>query len=338
MYKRYDYEQLQAFWGGFFYNLKKILKQENVRQLQDFLKNQFTFGDETYYREGSEAIFRFSKHENGDKITYVFSDEKEKIELVVDPEAIRKINSFLKTKNSHIKGDSVLDVLFQEYQEEKYRTINNKPYVVYDIETLYATASLKGLAFELGYTMTSSESTEAFDKQFKYVDKESIKKYVDYLLDFDGYIIGFNNIGFDNIVIAYNAGYGQDIIDKLNDKTIDIFYYLRNLTNKRMGLNKIASALIGLQKTLTGGGMEWVELLKDWLSTGNKSSLKKVKDYCKWDVKMTLGVLLYLYKFGEFFIDGKQFNFNEEEFIALGRENKKNDTKTKNNDNKIWLF
>lgn len=231
-----------------------------------------------------------------------------------------------------------MDVLFQEYQEEKYRTINNKPYIVYDVETLYATASLKGLAFELGYTITSSESNEIFDKQFKYVDKESIKKYVDYLLDFDGYIIGFNNIGFDNIVIAYNADYGQDVIDKLNSKTIDIFYYLRNLTNKRMWLNKIATALIGLQKTLTWGGVEGVELLKDWLSTGNKDALKKVKDYCKWDVKMTLWVLLYLYKFGEFFIDDKQFNFNEEEFIALSRDIKKNDSKTKNIENKVWLF
>ena len=128
------------------------------------------------------------------------------------------------------------------------------------------------------------------------------------------------------------------MIDKLNSKTIDIFYYLRNLTNKRMWLNKIATALIGLQKTLTWGGVEGVELLKDWLSTGNKDALKKVKDYCKWDVKMTLWVLLYLYKFGEFFIDDKQFNFNEEEFIALSRDIKKNDSKTKNIENKVWLF
>ena len=226
MYKRYDYEQLQTFGGSFFYNLKKILKQENARQIQDFLKNQFTFGDETYYREGSDALFRFKKNQNDDGVSYVFIDEKEKIELLVDTNVIKKINSFLKSKNSHIKGDNVMDVLFQEYQEEKYRTINNKPYIVYDVETLYATASLKGLAFELGYTITSSESNEIFDKQFKYVDKESIKKYVDYLLDFDGYIIGFNNIGFDNIVIAYNADYGQDVIDKLNSKTIYIFYYL----------------------------------------------------------------------------------------------------------------
>lgn len=338
MYKRYDYEQLQTFGGSFFYNLKKILKQENARQIQDFLKNQFTFGDETYYREGSDALFRFKKNQNDDGVSYVFIDEKEKIELLVDTNVIKKINSFLKSKNSHIKGDNVMDVLFQEYQEEKYRTINNKPYIVYDVETLYATVSLKGLAFELGYTITSSESNEIFDKQFKYVDKESIKKYVDYLLDFDGYIIGFNNIGFDNIVIAYNADYGQDVIDKLNSKTIDIFYYLRNLTNKRMWLNKIATALIGLQKTLTWGGVEGVELLKDWLSTGNKDALKKVKDYCKWDVKMTLWVLLYLYKFGEFFIDDKQFNFNEEEFIALSRDIKKNDSKTKNIENKVWLF
>ena len=47
---------------------------------------------------------------------------------------------------------------------------------------------------------------------------------------------------------------------------------------------------------------------------------------------MTLGVLLYLYKFGEFFIDDQQYNFNEQDFIALGKEIKKVEV-IKNNPN-----
>lgn len=338
MYKRYTLDQLQSFWWNFINNLKRIIKQENCASIKDFLKNQFTFWDTTYYRDGTEASFRFQKIiDSKNHTSYILADEKEKIEFIAQDEDIRQLASKIKINGSS-GTDSVLDTLFGEYQQQSYRTINGKPYIVYDVETLYATPNLKWLAFELGYTTTSSDYDESFDKQFKYVEKEAIKKYVDFLLDWDGYIIGFNNIWFDNIVIAYNAWYDQQEINKLNEKTIDIFYYLWNLTNKRMGLNKVATALVGLQKTLTWGWVEWTELLKDRLNTGNKESLKKVKDYCKWDVKMTLGVLLYFYKFWEFFIDWEQHNFSEEEFIKLGKNIKKLESKNNTTQIQDWLF
>ncbi|MFA7284255.1 MAG: ribonuclease H-like domain-containing protein [Candidatus Absconditabacterales bacterium] len=316
------------------------MRQENAGNVKDFLKSQFTFGNQTYYRDGTNPVFRFTKeHPSGQEYpSYIFVDEREKIELYVDNDTIKNLTNKLKSDKVIPKGDSLLDILFKEYQEGGFRTILGKPYVVYDIETLYATMNLKGLAFELGYTITSSDTGESFDKQFKYIEKQAIQKYVDFLLDFDGYIIGFNNIGFDNIVIGYNAGYTEEIINRLHAKSIDLFYYLRNLTNKRMGLNKVATALVGLQKTLSGGGSEGSDLLKDWLSTGNAESLKKVKEYCKGDVKMTLGVLLYLYKFGEFFIDGEQYCFNEDEFFSSGRDIKKQNVKESNNDTFNGLF
>lgn len=338
MYKRYNRSQLQSFWWNFLYNLKRILRQENAAHMKDFLKAQFAFGEQSQYRDGTEPLFRFQRFSNNDgSVYYVFIDEKEKIELYVDDEVLRNITTKFKSNTWANKWDSVLDVLFQEFQTEQYRTINGKPYVVYDIETLMAIPNLKNLEFQLGYTITSSDYLQSFDRQFKYVEKAAIKKYVDYLLAFDGYIVGYNNIWFDNIVIAYNAGYDQKEIDILNNKTIDIFFYLRNLTGKRMWLNKVATALIWLWKTLWWWGSEWAELLKDRLATQNTESLKKVKEYCKWDVKMTLWVLLYLYKFGEFFIDDNQYNFNEEDFISLWKELKKQEVK-KSNANSNWLF
>lgn len=339
MYKRYTREQLESFGWNFIHNLKRVFKQENAFTVKDFLKTQFSFWNQTYYRDGTDASFRFIKEVKQDQSTsYIFIDEKEKIELMVNDEIIRQLNNKLKRNQNSMKWDSILEVLFEEYQQKSLRTINWKPYVVYDIETLYANINLKGLAFELGYTITSSDYESSFDKQFKYVEKDSVKKYVDYLLDFDGYIIWFNNIWFDNIVIAYNAWYEQDVIDRLNEKTIDIFYYLWNLTNKRMWLNKVATALVGLQKTLIGWWSEGVELLKDWHATGNLESLKKVKEYCKWDVKMTLGILLYLYRFGEFFIDWEQYIFDEEQFVTLGREIKKLEGKKWKEEIIDWLF
>lgn len=340
MYKRYNREQLQKFWGNFFANLKRIYKQENVGSIKDLLKAQFAFGNQSYFRDGTDPLFSFKKYVDRDQsVSYVFIDEREKIELQVNEEVIKLLNGKLKNNKVVPKWDSVLDVLFQEYQNWEFRTIGGKPYVVYDIETLYAAMNLKWLAFELGYTINSSDQGQSFERLFKYVEKEAIKKYVDFLLDFDGYIVWFNNIGFDNIVIWYNAGYSEDIIQKLHDKSVDLFYYLRNLTNKRMWLNKVATALVGLQKTLSGGWSEWADLLKDRLATGSLESLKKVKDYCKWDVKMTLWVLLYLYKFWEFFIEWEQYLFDEKEFILLSKDMKKQQTSTQpQKEIYSWLF
>lgn len=302
------------------------------------MKNIFVFGNQTQFRDGTDPIFRIQKLVNNNWIAeYIFIDEREKIELFADEEVLKQLSNTFKSHKWVAKWDSVLDVLFKGFQDQEFRTIWGKPFVTYDIETLMAIPNLKNLEFQLGYTITSSDYLQSFDRQFKYIEKSAVKKYVDYLLGFDGYIIGYNNIGFDNIVIAYNAGYDKKEIDILNKKSIDIFYYLWNLTGKRMWLNKVATALIGLGKTLWWGGSEGAELLKDRIATNNQESLKKVKEYCKWDVKMTLWVLLYLYKFSEFFIDGEQYNFNESEFIELGKEIRKHEA-NKEEFKSNWLF
>jgi hypothetical protein len=60
--------------------------------MKDFLKAQFTFGEQSQYRDGTEPIFRFQKFNNKDNsVYYVFIDEKEKIELYVDDEILKNI-------------------------------------------------------------------------------------------------------------------------------------------------------------------------------------------------------------------------------------------------------
>jgi hypothetical protein len=71
------------------------------------------------------------------------------------------------------------------------------------------------------------------------------------MLDFDGYIVGFNSIAFDNIVSVYNGEGNDDDIKKLNEKSIDLFLFVRATTGKRLGLNKIAEALVNVSKTIT---------------------------------------------------------------------------------------
>jgi hypothetical protein len=51
-------------------------------------------------------------------------------------------------------------------------------------------------------------------------------------------------------VIAYNAGLGEDEIEYLNSKSIDLFMFIWNIANRRIGLNKVATGLVGLVKVL----------------------------------------------------------------------------------------
>ena len=54
------------------------------------------------------------------------------------------------------------------------------------------------------------------------------------MLDFDGYIVGFNSIAFDNIVSVYNVGGDEEDIKKINAKSIDLFLFIQAMTGKRL--------------------------------------------------------------------------------------------------------
>ncbi len=70
-------------------------------------------------------------------------------------------------------------------------------------------------------------------------------------------------------------------------------------------------------------------LLKEWKKTGDKVTLKKVKDYCKQDVTITLGVLLYFLKHKKLFLEGEEFNFDTDYFLQwCNRSEEKVDEKT----------
>jgi hypothetical protein len=64
--------------------------------------------------------------------------------------------------------------------------------------------------------------------EYKYIGKEDLDEFVQMMIDFDGYIIGYNNIWFDNPVCIYNSTKNQHDIDILNNKTIDLFVFFQD--------------------------------------------------------------------------------------------------------------
>jgi hypothetical protein len=54
--------------------------------------------------------------------------------------------------------------------------------------------------FLLGYAMEVRDGKMVYD----YIDKDGLKAFTQKMLEFDGYIIGYNNIAFDNPVCIHN--------------------------------------------------------------------------------------------------------------------------------------
>ncbi|MEI7919819.1 MAG: hypothetical protein WCH65_06730 [bacterium] len=102
---------------------------------------------------------------------------------------------------------------------------------MYDIETDTNISNLKETKFLLAYALYPTASNKM---EYEYIDQDGLKAFVQKMLDFDGYIVGFNSIAFDNIVSVYSAGGNEEDIKKLNDKSIDLFLFVQAITGKRL--------------------------------------------------------------------------------------------------------
>ena len=204
----------------------------------------------------------------------------------------------------------------EEFKNGTFGKLLGKPYLVYDIETSLIGARLEDVEFYIGYSM---EETEEGKMEYECILLENLEKFVEKMLDFDGYIVGFNQIYFDNPVCIYNIGGTQEQIDILNQKSIDLYTFVQQMTGKRMGLNKISEALIGVTKNLEGGGASVESLWKEWRNSGDEKVLKMVQEYCKNDVRMTALLFLYLLHFKKLYIDGEEYLYDIPKFVEYAK-------------------
>ena len=154
--------------------------------------------------------------------------------------------------------------------------------------------------------------------QYSCIMMEDLKDFVQKLIDFDGYIIWYNQIYFDNPVSAYNAWLTNEEVKILNEKSLDLYVFFQQLTWRRMWLNKVSDSLVWVSKTLDS----WADvesLWKQWKETDDKKILKKIQEYCKNDVRMTALVLMYLLHFKKVDIDNEEYTFDTDKFIELSR-------------------
>jgi len=316
MYKRFTLDELKTVQNTFISNFCSILKKEHCAVASDLFKKIFKEGNEIYYMYRGDFTFRFQN--NNDE--YVLMDEKEKVQVILDEQGKREFQGMIKNyilkKEKTTWQKSIEQILLDEFHTGKYSTIWWKNYMVYDIETDTNIENLKETKFLLAYAMYPT----AWNKMtYEYVDQEWLQAFVQKMLDFDWYIVGFNSIAFDNMVSVYNVDGSEDDIKQLNEKSIDLFLFVRAMTGKRLWLNKIAEALVNVSKTLSSWA-QWEVLYKKYIEENDLDALEEFKKYCKNDVRMTMLIFLYFMHFKKLFIEGEEIIFTLEDLVEKSRQ------------------
>ena len=320
MYKRFTLDELKTVQNTFISNFYGVLKKEHCMMASDLFKKIFREWNEIYYMYRGDFTFRFQNNNE----EYVLMDEKEKVQVILDEQGKREFQGMVKNyilKKEKTNGQkSIEQILLDEFHTGKYSTIWWKNYMVYDIETDTNIENLKETKFLLAYAM---HPTAGNKMTYEYISQEWLKDFVQKMLDFDWYIVGFNSIAFDNMVSVYNVEWSDDDIKKVNEKSIDLFLFVQAMTGKRLGLNKIAEALVNVSKTLTSWA-EWEVLYKKYIEENDVEALEEFKRYCKNDVRMTMLIFLYFMHFKKLFIEGEEITFTLEDLEKQSRQEIKN--------------
>jgi len=292
MYKTLSFDDIKWLNTRFFWNLKKIYEKEGFIFFKQFIKKlNDGITDEILYFSSQQVFFRIVLWNN--KLELI--DETSNIRLKLDEEIITKVHNFLKKKLDNKWTKNIANTLIEKFETQNMERYLWKHFLVYDIETIWNIQNLRDTKFMIAYMIDSKDFKEWQSPKYKYISRASIDKFVDYLYNYDGYIIGYNSIAFDNPVTVYNSSFENEdeILKELNRKSLDLFYIYSKIFWKRIWLNAVASSIVWISKTLSS----WAEgsnLLKKYETTQDKNALSKVKNYCKNDVKMTLTILLYL--------------------------------------------
>ena len=312
MYKRFSFNDLQSIKNNFFSHFERVAKKEKCLHVKDFCKTVFKQWSSTYYYFRWEPQFICHKNDN----RYSFIDPIDSIEVIVENDQLPQFSQLFKTYLTKNKGknesQTIEQILMNAFSQWEFNTIKDKPYLVYDIETDGDVFDVTQQKFIMAYAAQPWEDNKM---KYEYIDEAKLPSFVQQLLDFDWYIVWFNNISFDNPVIVHNIKWSQEMIDELNRKSLDIFTFLYHSTGKKIWLNKVSSALVSVWKTLDSW-LEWVWLYKQYLKTWDQKLLNTFKAYCKNDVKMTILVLLYLIHYKKLHIEWQEVEFSLQDLIS----------------------
>ena len=315
MYKKMSLDDLLLVQNTTFERLNKLCALHKHQFLKGLLRDMVQDTERVFFFEQNKPIFWFYPLPDGG---LRLTDEKEHSELVLDADGVDRLHNLLKDKQTMInssKQKTVFEDLLMQFQEMHINTYMDKPFLVYDIETTFDGRG-GDQQFAIAYAI-DSQVDHTQELVYQYIDRDWLPAFAQQLLDYPGWIVGFNQISFDNPITMQQGWFDQDALAAVQAKSLDPFQLVRGMCGRRMSLQAMATALLDVGKTLSSGA-EGQELLDKWYHDGNSKALEKVKEYCRNDVEITLGVFLYMLRYQDIQIDGKHRTIDEKAWLTYG--------------------
>lgn len=144
--------------------------------------------------------------------------------------------------------------------------------LVLDIETQNSFQDIGGKS-DLGLLKVSVAVAYNYDDDKFYSFTETEMDQLENLISSAEYLIGFNTIGFDLLVLQQYMK-----TNLLNKKQIDLMAELENILGYKVSLQAVARATLGVGKL--GSGLEAVKMWQE-------GRLAELKEYCAADVRLT---------------------------------------------------
>jgi DEAD/DEAH box helicase domain-containing protein len=153
---------------------------------------------------------------------------------------------------------------------------------------------------KISIAVTYSTASEAYN----IYTEEEIPQLISELQCAD-LVIGYNLIDFDYRVLT-----SYTVFDLSHIPTLDLMREIEQSTGARIGLNAIAQATLGLEKTSDG-----LEAIKLW----EAGKYREVAEYCCYDVKLTRLIHEYGTYYGKVSYMNKRTHKIDHARIAWGR-------------------
>lgn len=309
-------EELTTIQNNLIPHLYTVIQREKCQWVNDFFKMVFHNWHEVMYFDRGNPLLNIQLIDNDIHIT----DEVDNIQIQIpanDKSALNRLMiRYISKKQRQVWQRTIEQILMDTFVEWNFYSVLWKPYIVYDIETALISWEVNEENFPEYYLWFSMEEVEAGKMEYSCIMMEDLKEFVQKLIDFDGYIIWYNQIYFDNPVSVYNVWLTNEEVKILNDKSLDLYVFFQQLTWRRMWLNRVSDSLVWVSKTLDS----WADvesLWKQWKETNDKKILKKIQEYCKNDVRMTALVLMYLLHFKKVDLEDGEYTFDIDKFLEL---------------------
>ena len=325
MYKKFTIQELSTIQNNLIPHLHTVIQREKCQWVNDFFKIVFREWNDVMYFDRWNPLLNLQLIDNEILIT----DEVDNIQIQIPSNDKSELNHlmirYISKKQKQIWQKTIEQLLMDAFVQWEFYSILGKPYLVYDIETSLISWEVSSQNFPEYYLWFSMEELEPGKMTYTCIMEDDLKDFVNKMLSFDWYIIGFNQIYFDNPVSVYNAWLTEKEVEIINKKSLDLYIFFQQLTWRRMWLNRISDSLVWVTKTLDS----WADvenLRKERKASNDNIILKKIQEYCKNDVRMTALVLLYLLHFKKVDLDNEEYQFDVQQLIDMSQPIEKKPT------------